>query len=167
MEEFYREYNESLNNTNNNQHPNNKNNSAKISSSNRSSKGKKSHNSHTKASMTANRGLCGWFKVYPDLHSAIEARERLHPTNNNNNTTSNNSAQSQSNTFNYNQMLLNPYFTEDPIIQESSDSGSRVGIINNKSGNGSSSTDHSSIPIQIQVRLRVFEYIPLDHHSNT
>eukprot|EP00599_Poterioochromonas_sp_BG-1_P012649 CAMPEP_0173165550 /NCGR_PEP_ID=MMETSP1105-20130129/21458_1 /TAXON_ID=2985 /ORGANISM="Ochromonas sp., Strain BG-1" /LENGTH=447 /DNA_ID=CAMNT_0014086569 /DNA_START=267 /DNA_END=1610 /DNA_ORIENTATION=+ len=175
MEEFYREYNESLNNTNNHQHTNNKNNnsnSGKLSSSNRSSKGKKGHNSHTKASMTANRGLCGWFKVYPDLHSAVEARERLHPTNNNNNnTTSNGNAQSQSNTFNYNQMLLNPYFTEDPIIQESSDSGSRGGITNNgimnNSGNFNNSSDHSSIPIQIQVRLRVFEYIPLDHNSNT
>jgi hypothetical protein len=155
MEDFYREYHDSL-------QP-----SSYCASSTGSNIPKRKSSSHSSSSLSGNRGLKGWFTTYSDLDEAKGARENavkslVDPSYYRSlQQLTVNDAGKQASTAHHNisEKIINPFFKEEPITANDQQSKN---INSQKKGSVISQPDSSNsiIPIQVQLRIRVIEFIP-------
>jgi hypothetical protein len=146
MEDFYREYHDSL--------------QSSSSSSSSGAAGMQPKRKSTANSLSGNRGLHGWFLTYSDLDVAKEARDKtvqcssdpLHVLHSHHRhqqqlPTGNDIVVGKESTtedhHNLSKKIMNPFFSEAPVLP--SDQQSK---------------NNNDLMIQIQLRIRVIEYIP-------
>jgi hypothetical protein len=155
MEDFYREYHDSLQS------------SSRCASFTGSNVPKRKSSSHSSTSLSGNRGLKGWFTTYSDLDEAKGARENavkslVDPSYFRSlQQWTGNDAGKQASTAHHNisEKIINPFFKEEPITFNDQQS---MSINSQRKGTAVSPSDSSTsiIPIQVQFRIRVIEFIP-------
>jgi hypothetical protein len=149
MEDFYRES------------------SSHCASSTGSNIPKRKSSSHSSSSLSGNRGLKGWFTTCSDLDEAKGVRENAvkslvdHSYFPSLQQWTGNDAGKQASTSHHNisEKIINPFFNEEPITFNDQQSKS----INSQRKGTAVSPSYSStsiIPIQVQFRIRVIEFIP-------